>query len=179
MAETTALAATAANAPSGADLERVQKFTREPILLEGETLADLVPGVARRLAFDAALSELDEGFEEPSPAWRQNFSLLLGLERVLAEDRPLLLDGAELSEHQIDALSGTLAAIISEIEEPGSNRAGNGPNGAGSGPGPAPGNGPSAAGAAPGGGNGAAGAADGTASRSRAFTSRRNSCGVA
>jgi superfamily II DNA or RNA helicase len=156
MAETTALAATAANAPSGADLERVQKFTREPILLEGETLADLVPGVARRLAFDAALSELDEGFEEPSPAWRQNFSLLLGLERVLAEDRPLLLDGAELSEHQIDALSGTRAAIISEIEEPGSNRAGNGPNGAGSGPGPAPGNGPSAAGAAPGGGNGAA-----------------------
>ena len=131
MAETTALAAAAATAPSGADLERVQKFTREPILLEGETLADLIPGVARRLAFDAALSELDEGFEEPSPAWRQNFSLLLGLERVLAEDRPLLLDGAELSEHQVDALSGTLAAIISEIEEPGSNRAGNGPNGAG------------------------------------------------
>ena len=156
MAETTALAAAAATAPSGADLERVQKFTREPILLEGETLADLIPGVARRLAFDAALSELDEGFEEPSPAWRQNFSLLLGLERVLAEDRPLLLDGAELSEHQVDALSGTLAAIISEIEEPGSNRAGNGPNGAG-----APvGAGNGAATAGPGNGNGDTAVAD-------------------
>ncbi len=126
MAETTALAADAANAPSGADLERVQQFTREPILLDGETLADLHPGTARRLALDAALVEIEEGFEEPSPEWRQQYSLLLGLERVLAEDRPLLLDGAELSEHQVDALSGTLAAIISEIEEPGSNRNGNG-----------------------------------------------------
>ncbi|HEX2388284.1 MAG TPA: DEAD/DEAH box helicase family protein [Solirubrobacterales bacterium] len=129
MAETTALAADAANSPSGADLARVQKFTREPILLDGETLEDLHPGTARRLALDAALDELDEGFEEPSPKWRQEYSLLLGLERVLAEERPLLLDGAELSEHQVDALSGTLAAVISEIEEPGSNRNGNGTNG--------------------------------------------------
>ena len=129
MAETTALAANAATAPNSADLERVQKFTREPILLDGETLEDLHPGTARRLALDAALVELEEGFEEPSPKWRQEYSLLLGLERVLAEERPLLLDGAELSEHQVDALSGTLAAVISEIEEPGSNRNGNGTNG--------------------------------------------------
>ena len=54
------------NAPSGADLERVQKFTREPILLDGETLEDLHPGTARRLAVDAALDEIDEGVEEPS-----------------------------------------------------------------------------------------------------------------
>jgi hypothetical protein len=126
MAETTALAADAAKALSGADLERVQKFTREPILLDGETLEDLHPGTARRLALDAALLEIEEGFEEPSPKWRQEFSLLLGLERILAEERPLLRDGAELSEHQVDALSGTLAAIIAEIEEPGSNRNGNG-----------------------------------------------------
>jgi superfamily II DNA or RNA helicase len=126
MAETTALAADAATAPSGAELERVQQFTREPILLDGETLADLHPGTARRLALDAALVELDEGFEEPSPQWRQDYSLLLGLERVLAEETPRLRDGAELSEHQIDALSGTLAAVIAEIEEPGSNRNGNG-----------------------------------------------------
>ena len=129
MAETTALAADAANAPSGADLERVQKFTREPILLDGETIADLHPGTARRLALDAALVEIEEGFEDPSPEWRQQYSLLLGLERVLAEEHPLLLDGAELSEHQVDALSGTLAAIIAEIEEPGSNRNGNGTSG--------------------------------------------------
>ena len=126
MAETTALAAAAADAPSSADLERVQSFTREPVLLAGETLADLAPGTARRLALDAALAEIEEGLEEPSPDWRGNFSLLLGLERVLAEDEPKLLDGAELSEHQVDALSGTLAAIISEIEDPGSNANGNG-----------------------------------------------------
>jgi len=126
MAETTALAADAATAPSSADLERVQKFTREPILLDGEAIADLHPGTARRLALDAALVELDEGFEEPSPEWRQEYSLLLGLERVLAEETPRLRDDAELSEHQIDALSGTLAAVIAEIEEPGSSRNGNG-----------------------------------------------------
>ncbi len=133
MADTTALAAPAADAPTGADLERVQKFTREPVLLEGEELTDLHPGSARRRALDAALAEIEEGFEEPSPEWRGNYSLLLGLERILAEERPLLRDGAELSEHQVDALSGTLAAIISEIEEPGSNLAaanGNGGNGA-------------------------------------------------
>jgi superfamily II DNA or RNA helicase len=132
MAETTALAADAATAPSSADLERVQEFTREPILLDGETPADLHPGTARRLALDAALVELDEGFEEPSPQWRQDYSLLLGLERVLDEETPRLRDGAELSEHQIDALSGTLAAVIAEIEEPGSSRNGNG-NGGGNG----------------------------------------------
>ena len=136
MAETTALAAKAADATSSADLERVRSFTREPVLLAGESLSDLPAGTARRLAYDAALAEIEEGREEPSPDWRRNFSLLLGLERVLADDRPTLRDGAELSEHQVDALSGTLAAIISEIEEPGSdgstaNGNGAGANGAG------------------------------------------------
>ncbi len=126
MADTTELAASAASAPTSADIERVQEFTREPVLLAGETFEDLGEGSARRQAFDAALAEVAEGFEEPSPEWRREFSLLLGLERVLAEDKPLLLDGAELNEHQVDALSGTLAAIIAEQEEPGSNKAGDG-----------------------------------------------------
>ena len=124
MADTTALAASAATAPTGAEIERVQQFTREPILLEGEGYEDLAEGGARKQAFDSALAEIAEGFEEPSPQWRRNYSLLLGLERVLAEDPPLLRDGAELNEHQVDALSGTLAAIIAEAEEPGSSRAG-------------------------------------------------------
>jgi ribonuclease E len=126
MADTAALAAGAAAAPSSAEIERVQEFTREPILLEGETAADLQVGTARRMAFDAALEEIDAGAEHPSPGWRQNYSLLLGLERLLSEDPPVLKDGAELNEHQIDALSGTLAAISAEIEKPGSNGGGNG-----------------------------------------------------
>lgn len=126
MADTAALAAKATEAPSSADIERVQEFTREPILLAGEGPEDILPGTARRLAFDAALSEIESGAENPSMAWRQDFSLLLGLQRVLDTDPPKLLDGAELDEHQVDALSGTLAALTTEIEKPGSNGNGNG-----------------------------------------------------
>lgn len=126
MADTAALAAETAEALSSADIERVQQFTREPILLPGEEPADVLPGTARRLAVDSALAEIGAGAEEPSMAWRQDFSLLLGLQRVLDEDPPKLLDGAELDEHQVDALSGTLAALTTEIEKPGSNGSGNG-----------------------------------------------------
>ncbi len=126
MADTAALAAETAEALSSADIERVQQFTREPILLPGEEPADVLPGTARRLAVDSALAEIEAGAEEPSMAWRQDFSLLLGLQRVLDEDPPKLLDGAELDEHQVDALSGTLAALTTEIEKPGSNGNGNG-----------------------------------------------------
>ena len=69
-------------------LERVREFTREPILLEGETIADLVPGTARRRAVDAAIDELDDGRETPSAEWRQKYSLLLGLERLLSTPSP-------------------------------------------------------------------------------------------
>jgi ribonuclease E len=100
-----------------ADLERAQEFTREPILLEGEKLQDLAPGSARRLALDAALGEIDAGRENPSIEWRQDYSLLLGLERLLDEDTPHLADGANLDPHQVDALSGTLAALVAEVED--------------------------------------------------------------
>ena len=87
-------------------LERVREFTREPILLEGETIADLVPGTARRRAVDAAIAELDDGRETPSPEWRRRYSLLLGLERLLSTEPVHLAEGAELTEHQVDVLSG-------------------------------------------------------------------------
>ena len=118
---------TRSSAPIGrADLERVQEFAREPILLEGESKADLTPGSARRLAVDAALEEIAEGREDPSIEWRRQYSLLLGLERLLSEETPHLADDAELSAHQVDALSGTLAALVTEIEGPASNGRSNG-----------------------------------------------------
>ena len=126
MADTAALAAEATEALSSADIERVHEFTREPILLEGESPEDVAPSTARRLAVDAALAEIEDGADEPSMEWRQDFSLLLGLERVLAEDPPTLKDGAELNEHQVDALSGTLLALTTELEKPGANGEGNG-----------------------------------------------------
>jgi ribonuclease E len=113
MAKTSEVAAKAA-VPSGADIERASDFAREPLLLEGEGPEALAPGTARRRALDAALNELDEGAEHPSIQWRRDFSLLLGLERLLADEPPKLRDGAELNPHQVDALSGTLTELMAE-----------------------------------------------------------------
>jgi ribonuclease E len=117
MAEETKAAAKAAKAPTSADIERAREFAREPFLLEGEKPKDLAVGTPRRRALDAALVEIDEGREAPSIEWRRDFSLLLGLERLLSEETPHLADGAELSAHQVDALSGTLAALIADVQE--------------------------------------------------------------
>ncbi len=113
MAKTSEVAASAAVVP-GAEIERAAAFAREPLLLDGEDAEALAPGTARRRALDAALKELDEGREEPSIQWRRDFSLLLGLERLLADEPPKLRDGAELNPHQVDALSGTLTELMSE-----------------------------------------------------------------
>jgi ribonuclease E len=113
MAKTSDVAANAA-VPSSADIERAAAFAREPFLLDGEGPEALAPGTARRRALDAALNELDEGAEFPSIEWRRDFSLLLGLERFLADEPPKLLDGAELNPHQVDALSGTLAELMAQ-----------------------------------------------------------------
>src|SRR4051794_10248832 len=113
MAKTSDVAASAA-VPSSADIERAAAFAREPFLLDGEGPEALAPGTARRRALDAALSELDAAAEYPSLEWRRDFSLLLGLERFLADEPPKLLDGAELNPHQVDALSGTLAELMGQ-----------------------------------------------------------------
>ena len=116
MAKTSDVAAQAA-VPSSADIERAAAFAREPFLLDGEGPEALAPGTARRRALDAALRELDAGAENPSIEWRRDFSLLLGLERFLADEPPKLLDGAELNPHQVDALSGTLAELMAQQQE--------------------------------------------------------------
>jgi len=113
MAKTSDVAATAA-VLSSADIERASSFAREPFLLDGEGPEALAPGTARRRALDAALRELDAGAENPSIEWRRDFSLLLGLERLLADEPPKLRDGAELNPHQVDALSGTLAELMAQ-----------------------------------------------------------------
>src|SRR5262249_4416728 len=117
MAEQTKAAAKPAKAPTSAEIERAREFAREPFLLEGETPKDLAPETPRRRALDAALAEIDEGREAPSIEWRRDFSLMLGLERLLSEDEPHLADGPELSAHQVHALSGTPAALIADVQE--------------------------------------------------------------
>jgi ribonuclease E len=122
MAKTSEVAAKTA-VPSGADIERASDFACEPLLLEGEGPEALAPGTARRRALDAALKELDEGAEHPSIQWRRDFSLLLGLERLLADEPPKLRDGAELNPHQVDALSGTLTELMAEQQTAAENGA--------------------------------------------------------
>jgi len=116
MADSTPVAVEAApTAPSADAIERAAAFTREPFLLPGEdAAAQLAPTTARRRALDAALAELDAGAKVPSVAWRQRWSLLLGLDRLLCQDEPHLVDGTVLSAHQVDALSGTLTALLAE-----------------------------------------------------------------
>ena len=115
--------------PSPAAIARAELFTRERYVYEGESLEDaLAPGSARRRALDAALTELDDGADKPSIEWRRHYSLLLGLERLLSEEEPHLADDTVLSAHQVDALSGTLTALLAEAQR----------NGNGNGAAPAP-----------------------------------------
>jgi superfamily II DNA or RNA helicase len=120
-------------APSPIDeesLSRAEKFTLEPFVHEGEDAAVvLAEGTPRRHALDDALAELETGRREPSVEWRRNYSLMLGLERLLAQDEPHLVDGTVLSAHQVDALSGTLIALLAEAQDAGRGSNGNGANG--------------------------------------------------
>ena len=108
--------------PDAGALRRAERFTRERFVHEGELPEDaLAHGSARRRALDAALAELDAGLKAPSVAWRREYSLLLGLERVLSEDEPRLADGTLLNPHQVDALSGTLTALMAEVQSRSAN----------------------------------------------------------
>ncbi len=120
MAESTSVALVAATIPSSADITRAEKFVRERFLHDGEDAAvALAPGTPRRRALDQALAELkaDPKAKNPSTAWRREFSLLLGLERLMSEEEPKLVDGTVLSAHQVDALSGTLTALLAEAQQ--------------------------------------------------------------
>ncbi|MEA2474259.1 MAG: ribonuclease [Thermoleophilaceae bacterium] len=112
------------------DLARVEDFTREPFIHEEDDPAIvLAPDQPRRQAFDAALKEIEAGLEHPSIAWQQEYALMLGLERLLSQDEPHLADGTQLDPHQVDALSGTLIALLTEAQS--STRKGRNGNGNG------------------------------------------------
>jgi hypothetical protein len=114
--------------PTPAAIARAELFTRERFVYEGESLEEaLAPGSARRRALDAAVAELEKGAVTPSIEWRRQFSLLLGLERLLSEDEPHLADGTVLSAHQVDALSGTLTALLAEAQRNGNGNGAVGP----------------------------------------------------
>jgi ribonuclease E len=120
MADSTSAATAVAPIPDPSAIARAERFTHERFVHEGEDAATaLAPGGGRRQALDAALAELDAGATVPSTHWRRRYSLLLGLERLLSEDEPKLAEGTTLNPHQVDALSGTLAALLSEAQRTG------------------------------------------------------------
>src|SRR5438876_5144083 len=129
MADSTS--AVASSPVSGEDLARAEKFTFEPYVHEGDDPAVvLAPGTPRRRALDEALAEIDAGLPEPSVGWRQKYSLMLGLERLMSQDEPVLADRkTTLNAHQVDALSGTMIALMAELQS--SNGALASSNGAG------------------------------------------------
>jgi superfamily II DNA/RNA helicase len=104
-------------APPEDAIVRVEEFIREPLVLNGDDpVVALASGTLRRRAFDAALEELDAGADEVSRDWARKYALALGLERMISVTEPKLVDGTTLNAHQVDVLSGTLAALISDEE---------------------------------------------------------------
>jgi len=100
-----------------ADALRAEAWAGEPFLREGEEPARvLAPGTSRRRALDDALAEIEGGQRTPTPDWKVRYGLMLGLERVLAEEKPHLASGTELRRHQVDALAGMLTELIAANE---------------------------------------------------------------
>jgi superfamily II DNA or RNA helicase len=119
MQEITEQPTTASEATDGltADALRAEAWAGEPFLREGEDAAKvLAPGTSRRRALDDALKEIEGGRRAPSSAWKVEYGLMLGLERVLAEQKPHLASGTELRRHQVDALAGMLTELIAAHE---------------------------------------------------------------
>jgi ribonuclease E len=101
-----------------ADALRAEAWAGEPFLREGEEPGKvLAPGTSRRRALDDALAEIEAGRRTPSSQWKVEYGLMLGLERVLAEERPHLASGTELRRHQVDALAGMLTELIASHEK--------------------------------------------------------------
>jgi ribonuclease E len=97
---------------------RAEAWAGEPFLREGDDPDRvLAPGTSRRRALDDALAEIEAGRRDPSPQWKVSYGLMLGLERVLGEERPHLASGTELRRHQVDALAGMLTELIASHEK--------------------------------------------------------------
>ncbi len=92
---------------------RAQAWCGEPFVHPGEDAAvALAPGTGRRFALDDALAEIEAGRDKPSERWKVRYGLMLGLERVLAQEPATTAAGTELRRHQVDALAGMLTELI-------------------------------------------------------------------
>jgi ribonuclease E len=96
---------------------RAEAWAGEPFLRrEEEPKQVLAPGTARHRALTEALAEMEAGRTSPSPQWKVRFALMLGLERVLADEEPHTVAGTALRRHQVDALAGMLTELIAAVQ---------------------------------------------------------------
>jgi ribonuclease E len=110
-----------------AEALRAEAWAGEPLLRPDEEVDTvLAPGTSRRAALDDAIAEIEAGKRSPSPQWKVQWGLMLGLERVLADPEPHLASGTTLRRHQIDALAGMLTELIAAHEHSKENGNGNG-----------------------------------------------------
>jgi ribonuclease E len=129
MQEITEQPTTASEATDGLSAAALQAeaWAGEPFIREGEDPTRvLAPGTSRRRALDDASAEIEAGRRAPSSDWKVRYGLMLGLERVLAEERPHLASGTELRRHQVDALAGMLTELIAANEHAAEPANGNG-----------------------------------------------------
>ena len=107
MQETTQIPTAVSEATDGltAAALRAEAWAGEPFLRAGEDPAQvLAPGTSRRRALDDAIAEIEAGLRKPSSPWKVEYGLMLGLERVLAEQPAHLASGTELRRHQVDEI---------------------------------------------------------------------------
>ena len=121
MAETTPVAEPATPLPSTDEIERAAAFTREPFVLEGEDAGDaLAPGTpappgARRRAGRARR----RARRSRRVAGAASGRCCSGSSACSPRTSRKLVDGTVLSAHQVDALSGTLTALLAEAQRNG------------------------------------------------------------
>jgi ribonuclease E len=114
--------------------QRAEAWFGEPFLHNGEDAAvALAPGTARRAALNDALAEIAAGRDAPSPRWKVQYGLMLGLERVLTQDPVRTAAGTELRRHQVDALAGMLTELIASTQRAAEENGNGAENGSGNG----------------------------------------------
>ena len=116
MAESTEVARAAASIPSSADIKRAEKFVRERFVHEGEDPAvALASGhAAPSSARPGARRSWETAPSTPPPHGGATSRCCSGSSGSSPMTSPQLVDGTVLSAHQVDALSGTLTALLAE-----------------------------------------------------------------
>ena len=120
MAESTSVALAAATIPTSAEISRAEKLVRERFIHDGRgSRRRARPGHAAPARARRGPRRARAGPEGQAPLDRLAARVLAAARAwsaLLSEEEPKLVDGTVLSAHQVDALSGTLTALLAEAQ---------------------------------------------------------------